>query len=88
MSTDAEAQRPQGQHVQSTPAEEDHQELAARLDRDNPQWLVVWGIFSHEFVAFPLFRVPQGTVLCARNSLELAGRMRQTETIYCGSRDV
>jgi hypothetical protein len=88
VGTDAQGQRAGGQHVQPALAEEDRQEQAARLDRDNPQWLVVWGIFSHEFVAFPLFRVPQGTILCARSGLELSGRMRQAEKIYGGSRDV
>jgi hypothetical protein len=88
MGTDAEGQRAGGQHLQLALAEEDRHEQAARLDRDNPQWLVVWGIFSHEFVAFPLFRVPEGTILCARTGLELAGRMQQTEKIYRGSRDV
>jgi hypothetical protein len=57
-------------------------ERAARLDRENPQWIVVWGTFSHQFVAFPLFSVPPGTVLCNRSEPELVRRMRQTETIY------
>ena len=68
--------------AQRVPADEDHQEQAARLERDNPQWLVVWGTFSHEFVAFPRFSVPQGTVLCCRSCPELVRRMRQTEEIY------
>jgi hypothetical protein len=69
------------------PVGEDHQEQAARLGRDNPQWLVVWGSFSHEFVAFPRFRVPAGTVLHSRSVPELVRRMRQAEQIYGGSRD-
>jgi hypothetical protein len=89
MSTDAASQyettRPQ---TASAPALDDHQEQAARLDRDNPQWLVVWGIFSHQFVAFPLFRAPEGIVLCCQSGPELVRRMRQTEEIYGRSRDV
>ena len=73
-------------HAQS--AGEDHQEQAARLDRDNPQWLIVWGTFSLEFVAFPLFCVPDGIVLRSRSAPELLRRMRQTEEIYGRSRDV
>jgi hypothetical protein len=88
MVADAQDQRTDGQHDQSAPAGDDHYEQAARLDRDNPHWLVVWGIFSHEFVAFPLFRVPQGTVLCTRSCPELVRRMRQAEAIYGGSPDV
>ena len=73
-------------HAQS--AGEDHQEQAARLDRDNPQWLIVWGTFSLEFVAFLLFCVPDGIVLRSRSAPELLRRMRQTEEIYGRSRDV
>ena len=89
MSTDAVGQH-QADRAQTpwAPAQEDHQEQAARLDRDNPQWLIVWGTFSHEFVAFPLFRVPQGIVLCCRSGPELVRRMRQTEEICGGGRNV
>jgi hypothetical protein len=87
MGADAEGRRAGGQHTEPTPAGEDHQEQAARLDRDNPQWLIVWGTFSHEFVAFPLSRVPQGTILCCRSGPELVRRMRQAEAIYGGGRD-
>jgi hypothetical protein len=87
MSTEAEGYRVSGQNAQPAQYEEDHQEQAVRLDWDNPTWIVVWGIFSHEFVAFPLFRVPQGTVLCSRTGLELMRRIRQTEQIYGGNRD-
>jgi len=73
--------------AQLAPAEGKPQEQAARLDRDNPQWLVVWGTFSHEFVAFPLFQAPQGIVLCCRSGPELVRRMRQAEKIYGGGRD-
>ena len=66
----------------------DHREQAAKLDRDNPRWLVVWGTFSLEFVAFPLFDVPDRIVLCSRSAPELLRRMRQTEEIYGRSRDV
>ncbi len=56
-----------------------HQETAERIQRDNPNWFVVWGVYSREFVAFPLFGAPPGTVLYGRNPGELAGRMRETE---------
>jgi len=78
----------QADQAQTQAPGEDHQEQAARLDRENPQWLVVWGTFSLEFVAFPLFCVPDGIVLCSRSAPELLRRMRQTEEIYGRSRDV
>ena len=61
---------------------ENHAEQASKLDQENPRWIVLWGIFSHQYVAFPLFLVPPGTVLCFRSEPELLRRMRQTETIY------
>jgi hypothetical protein len=83
MSADAagryQASQPQ---AQAAPAGHDHAAEADQLDRDNPQWLVVWGIFSLQFVAFPLFDVPDGTVLCARSAPELLRQIRQTEEIY------
>jgi hypothetical protein len=82
MSTGAEGYRMSGQFAQPAHDEEDHRTQAARLDRDNPRWLVVWGTFSHQFVAFPLFEVPGGTVLCCRTGPELVRRMQQAEEIY------
>src|ERR1700691_6027474 len=87
MNTDADSYRAGGQYGQPSRDEEDHREQAARLDRDNPRWMVVWGTFSHEFVAFPLFQVPPGTVLCSKSGPEIERRMRQAEQIYGGSRD-
>ena len=86
MSSDAEQGWFGRQPAQSL-RPEDHAEQAARLDRENPEWIVVWGTFSHQFVAFPLFRVPPGTVLCNRSEPELVRRMRQTETIYGRTRN-
>jgi len=87
MSTDAEGYRVRGQYAQLAQDGEDHQEQAATLDRGNPWWLVIWGTFSHEFVAFPRFQVPRGTVLCCRSGPELVRRMRQAEEIYGASRN-
>ncbi len=78
----------QADRTQTQSPGEDRREQAAKLDRENPRWLVVWGIFSLEFVAFPLFDVPDGIVLCSRSAPELLRRMRQTEKIYGRSRDV
>jgi hypothetical protein len=68
--------------AQLTPTGQDRAAEAAQLDRDNPQWLVVWGIFSLQFVAFPLFDAPDGTFLCARSAPELLRQIRQAEEIY------
>jgi hypothetical protein len=87
MSTNSEGYWGRGQYVQLRQDVEDHQEQATKLDQDNPRWLVLWGTFSLQFVAFPLFDVPCRVVLCSRTTPELIRQMRQAEEIYCGRRD-
>ena len=45
---------------------EDHEEcqaMARRINQLRPQWLVVWGVCSLRFWAFPLFEMrPRGAV--------------------------
>jgi len=56
-----------------------HRETAKRLARDFPNWLIVWGIYTRQYVAFPLFDAPRGTILAARDPSALAARLQQTE---------
>jgi hypothetical protein len=39
----------------------------------------MWGVYTHSYVAFPLFAGPRGTVLTAPSPDELAGKMRRQE---------
>jgi hypothetical protein len=52
-----------------------HDEARARAqesERDNPLWIVVFGVYTQEFICLPRFRVPPCThgigelVLCGR----------------------
>lgn len=52
---------------------------AERLESDNPLWIVVFGDYSREFVAFPRFPVPQGTVVAARYPAAMPAKMRAVE---------
>jgi hypothetical protein len=52
---------------------------AARLQHDHKNWLVLWGCYTHSYVAFPLFSAPRGTILTARTPGEMAGKMRREE---------
>jgi hypothetical protein len=54
-------------------------ETAKRLARDFPDWLVVWGVYTRQYVAFPLFDAPRGTILAARDPSALAARLQQAE---------
>lgn len=52
---------------------------AAQLQHDHERWLVMWGCYTHSYVAFPLFRAPRGTVLTAATPAEMAAKMRREE---------
>lgn len=49
--------------------------VAARIERTNPGWLVMWSMYYREFYAFPCFCVPQGTVLHYADPGQLVAEM-------------
>ena len=51
--------------------------IARRLESANPLWIVVFGIYTREFVAFPRFA--EGAFIAATYPEALPGRMRQVE---------
>lgn len=51
-------------------------ELAARIERAFPRWLVLWGTYSRQFWGYPRFRVPRGTIAHAASPDDLVGMMR------------
>jgi hypothetical protein len=56
-----------------------HVETARRLEDDNPDWIVVFGVYSRQFVAFPRFPAPPRTILVATYPAALPTRMRAVE---------
>jgi len=52
---------------------------AESIQRDHPNWLVMWGVYTRQFAAFPLFPAPAGTIVQSANTGELTKRMQQTE---------
>lgn len=54
--------------------------VAERLEKDHPRWIVLFGDYSREFVAFPRFTAPRGTVAAARYPGALPARLRAVET--------
>lgn len=52
---------------------------AAQLQRDHKHWLVMWGCYTRNYVAFPLFAAPRGTILTAAAPAEMAAKMRRQE---------
>ena len=55
------------------------QETADGIGRDFPNWLVLWGTYTRQFVAFPVFRAPPGAFVTAYRPGPLTARMRDTE---------
>ncbi len=40
-------------------------QTARKIEKVHPQWMVVWGLYSREYWAFPLLPVPRGTIVHA-----------------------
>jgi hypothetical protein len=59
--------------------EDEFREIARQIEEKSPGWLVVWGVYTRQFVAFPLFDAPRGTILTARYADALMGHMRKTQ---------
>ena len=59
--------------------DETHRETARRLEHDNPGWIVVFGVYTRQFVAFPRFPAPPRTIVAAVYPAALPARMREVE---------
>jgi hypothetical protein len=63
----------------TTPYDPEERHTAARIQRANPPWLILWGTYSRLYWAFPLFRTRPGTIISASTPQELTQRMRHAE---------
>jgi hypothetical protein len=59
--------------------DEANRETARQIEVQRPGWMVLWGAYSKEYVAFPLFAAPPGTIVAARYAPALASRMQAAE---------
>jgi|SRR5450755_4719167 hypothetical protein len=59
--------------------DDEFREMARGIEEKSPHWLVVWGTYTRQFVAFPLFDAPRGTILAAGYPDALTGRIREAE---------
>ena len=57
-------------------------ETARSIDEGNPDWLVIWGVYTRQYVAFPLFRAPAGSIVQSASPDRLLRRMRQAELAF------
>ena len=56
-----------------------NRQYAREIEQQQPGWIVLYGNYSKEYVAFPLFAAPPGTVLTASYPPALITRIQQTE---------
>ena len=54
-------------------------ENAVRVESVFPGWLVMWGLYSRKFWAYPRFDAPPGTIAQAADANTLAGIMHRIE---------
>jgi hypothetical protein len=53
--------------------------IAEQIAEEHPLWIVMFGDFTKQFVAFPRFPVPRGTVIAVSYPGAVPGRMRAIE---------
>jgi hypothetical protein len=58
--------------------EEAAQDVARQLEAKHP-WIVLYGTYTRQFVCFPKFEAPSGTMLVATYPGVLPDRMRRAE---------
>jgi hypothetical protein len=63
----------------SEPFDARERAISHRIGRDFPHWLVMWGLHSRRFWAFPCFRVPRGTFAEAASPDDLVAEMRSIQ---------
>jgi hypothetical protein len=67
-------------------SEEAGREIASRLEAEHPLWIVVFGVYTQQFVCFPRFQAPAGTMVTAKYPDALPDRMRRVEQALCSTR--
>lgn len=53
--------------------------MAARIRQVFPGWYIMWGAYSRELWAYPMFGVPAGTIVHSADPNDLAEMMRAAE---------
>jgi hypothetical protein len=56
--------------------------VAEKINQSHPQWLVIWGLYSHRFWAFALFEMHPRMPVCAHYPDALITRMDEAERRY------
>ena len=54
-------------------------QIAAQIQADNPRWIVMFGVYSRQFVAFPRFDAPMIAFVAVLYPEALPPRLRAVE---------
>jgi hypothetical protein len=65
--------------------EDEAREHVRRLEAAHPCWLIFYGSYSRQFIAYPLFPAPARTVLIETGPQAIERRMRHIERAYGSS---
>ena len=55
--------------------------IAERIEQENPGWIVIFGVFTKQFVCIPRFPAPPGTMVVAQYPDAVLPRMREVENL-------
>lgn len=55
--------------------------IAEEIQRQRPGWLVIWGVFSRRYTAYPLFPVSRRVIVVAYYPKALVERMDSAERL-------
>jgi hypothetical protein len=61
------------------PDESSYRAAADEIQRQRPGWLVIWGVYSRRFTAYPLFPVRHRVIIIAGYPQALIQRMDEAE---------
>jgi hypothetical protein len=67
------------------PPDDEMLHAARQLESENPLWIVIFGVYTRQFVAFPRFSAPGGTMAVAHCKEALTAKMRDIERKRPGS---
>lgn len=62
-------------------ADNEARELAQRIEREHPRWIVMFGAFTKQFICFLRFPAAAGTVVVASYPGALPARMKYAERV-------
>ena len=62
-----------------TDTDESNYGTARQIENGHPHWMVVWGLYSRQYWAFPLLPVPPGTIVHAADPVMLVTAIEEVE---------